>query len=48
MGLPGWISAFMLVMVSGGSLLALAVSCLVLGGMPSDRIDLRQSDPSVD
>jgi branched-chain amino acid transport system permease protein len=32
MGLPWLISAFMLVMVSGGSLLALAVSCLVLGG----------------
>jgi urea transport system permease protein len=33
MGLPWLISAFMLVMVSGGSLLALAVSCLVLGGV---------------
>ena len=32
MGLPWLISAFMLVMVSGGSLLTLAVSCLVLGG----------------
>src|SRR5882672_9213223 len=33
MGLPWLISAFMLVMVSGGSLFALAVSCLVLGGL---------------
>jgi branched-chain amino acid transport system permease protein len=33
MGLPWLISAFMLVMVSGGSLLALTVSCLVLGGV---------------
>jgi urea transport system permease protein len=33
MGLPWLISAFMLVMVSGGSLLALAVSCVVLGGL---------------
>jgi len=33
MGLPWLISAFMLVMVSGGSLLTLAVSCLVLGGL---------------
>ena len=33
MGLPWLIGAFMLVMVSGGSLLTLAVSCLVLGGL---------------
>jgi branched-chain amino acid transport system permease protein len=33
MGLPWLISAFMLVMVSGGSLLTLAASCLVLGGL---------------
>jgi branched-chain amino acid transport system permease protein len=33
MGLPWLVSAFMLVMVSGGSLLTLAVSCLVLGGL---------------
>ena len=33
MGLPWLISAFMLVMVSGGSLFALAVSCVVLGGI---------------
>jgi urea transport system permease protein len=33
MGLPWLISAFMLVMVSGGSLLTLSVSCLVLGGL---------------
>jgi urea transport system permease protein len=33
MGLPWLISAFMLVMVSGGSLLARAVSCVVLGGL---------------
>jgi urea transport system permease protein len=33
MGVPWLISAFMLVMVSGGSLLTLAVSCLVLGGL---------------
>ena len=33
MGLPWLISAFMLVMVSGGSLLTLAVSSLVLGGL---------------
>ena len=33
MGLPWLISAFMLVMVSGGSLFALAVSCFVLGGV---------------
>lgn len=33
MGLPWLISAFMLVMVSGGSLLTLGVSCLVLGGL---------------
>src|SRR5258708_40227568 len=32
MGLPWLVSAFMLVMVSGGSLFALAVSCLGLGG----------------
>jgi branched-chain amino acid transport system permease protein len=31
MGVPWLIGAFMLVMVSGGSLLALAASCLVLG-----------------
>ena len=33
MGLPWLISAFMLVMVSGGSLPTLVVSCLVLGGL---------------
>ena len=33
MGLPWLISAFMLVMVSGGSLFALAASCDVLGGI---------------
>ena len=33
MGLPWLISAFMLVMVSGGSLFALAGSCVVLGGI---------------
>ena len=33
MGLPWLISAFMLVMVSGGSLLTLALSCMVLGGL---------------
>ena len=33
MGLPWLVSAFMLVMVSGGSLLALALSCFVLGGV---------------
>jgi urea transport system permease protein len=33
MGLPWLISAFMLVMVSGGSLLTLGTSCLVLGGL---------------
>jgi urea transport system permease protein len=33
MGLPLLVSAFMLVMVSGGSLLTLAVSSLVLGGL---------------
>jgi branched-chain amino acid transport system permease protein len=33
MGLPWLISAFMLVMVSGGSLFALAASCVVLGGI---------------
>ena len=33
MGLPWLISAFMLVMVSGGSLLTLAASSLVLGGL---------------
>jgi urea transport system permease protein len=33
MGLPWLVSAFMLVMVSGGSLLTLAVSCFVLGGL---------------
>jgi urea transport system permease protein len=33
MGVPWLISAFMLVMVSGGSLLTLAVSSLVLGGL---------------
>src|SRR5262249_55664434 len=33
MGLPWLVNAFMLVMVSGGSLPALATSCLVLGGM---------------
>ncbi len=33
MGLPYLIGAFMLVMVSGGSLPALAVACIVLGGM---------------
>ncbi len=33
MGLPWLISAFMLVMVSGGSLSALAASCVVLGGI---------------
>lgn len=33
MGVPWLIGAFMLVMVSGGSLLALAVSCIVLGSL---------------
>jgi branched-subunit amino acid ABC-type transport system permease component len=33
MGLPWLIGAFMLVMVSGGSLVTLAVSCFVLGGL---------------
>ena len=33
MGLPYLIGAFMLVMVSGGSLPALAVACVVLGGL---------------
>jgi branched-chain amino acid transport system permease protein len=33
MGVPWLVSAFMLVMVSGGSLLTLAVSSLVLGGL---------------
>jgi urea transport system permease protein len=33
MGLPWLISAFMLVMVSGGSLLTLALSCMVLGSL---------------
>jgi branched-chain amino acid transport system permease protein len=33
MGLPWLIGAFMLVMVSGGSLATLALSCLVLGGL---------------
>jgi branched-chain amino acid transport system permease protein len=33
MGLPWLVSAFMLVMVSGGSLSTLAISCLVLGGL---------------
>jgi len=33
MGLPWLISAFMLVMVSGGSLFALVASCFVLGGI---------------
>jgi branched-subunit amino acid ABC-type transport system permease component len=33
MGLPWLIGAFMLVMVSGGSLVTLALSCLVLGGL---------------
>ena len=33
MGLPWLVSAFMLVMVSGGSLFALAASCVVLGGV---------------
>lgn len=33
MGLPWLIGAFMLVMVSGGSLLTLALSCIVLGGL---------------
>jgi urea transport system permease protein len=33
MGLPWLVSAFMLVMVSGGSLLTLAVSSLLLGGL---------------
>ena len=33
MGLPWLIGAFMLVMVSGGSLLTLALSCFVLGGL---------------
>lgn len=33
MGLPWLIGAFMLVMVSGGSLVTLAVACLVLGGL---------------
>lgn len=33
MGIPWLINAFMLVMVSGGSLVALALSCLVLGGL---------------
>lgn len=33
MGIPWLINAFMLVMVSGGSLISLAVSCLVLGGL---------------
>jgi branched-chain amino acid transport system permease protein len=33
MGVPWLISAFMLVMVSGMSLLSLAAACLVLGGL---------------
>ncbi|WP_035721315.1 branched-chain amino acid ABC transporter permease [Bradyrhizobium sp. ARR65] len=33
MGVPWLVSAFMLVMVSGGSLLTLAVSCILLGGL---------------
>jgi urea transport system permease protein len=33
MGIPWLINAFMLVMVSGGSLVVLATSCLVLGGL---------------
>jgi branched-chain amino acid transport system permease protein len=33
MGVPWLVSAFMLVMVSGGSLLTLAVSCIALGGL---------------
>jgi branched-chain amino acid transport system permease protein len=33
MGIPWLINAFMLVMVSGGSLATLAISCLVLGGL---------------
>jgi branched-subunit amino acid ABC-type transport system permease component len=33
MGLPWLIGAFMLVMVSGGSLLTLALSCFILGGL---------------
>jgi branched-chain amino acid transport system permease protein len=33
MGLPWLIGAFMLVMVSGGSLVTLALSCVVLGGL---------------
>jgi branched-subunit amino acid ABC-type transport system permease component len=33
MGLPWLIGAFMLVMVSGGSLITLAISCFVLGGL---------------
>src|SRR6202044_659341 len=33
MGPPWLIGAFMLVMVSGGSLMTLALSCLVLGGL---------------
>ena len=33
MGIPWLINAFMLVMVSGGSLVTLALSCLILGGL---------------
>ena len=33
MGIPWLINAFMLVMVSGGSLVTLALSCIVLGGL---------------
>lgn len=33
MGIPWLINAFMLVMVSGGSLVALALACFVLGGL---------------
>jgi urea transport system permease protein len=33
MGIPWLINAFMLVMVSGGSLVTLALSCLLLGGL---------------
>ncbi len=45
MGVPWLISAFMLVMVSGGSLLTLGVSCLVLGGAAGARFDFRQPHP---
>ena len=33
MGLPWLIGAFMLVMVSGGSMLTLALACFTLGGL---------------